>query len=71
MLLTFSGNNDGLEVACITIRKVNMMMDASIVRGGVKANMGATFTTMWTSGAACADWHLFGDKKSFFNIFGR
>ena len=70
MLLTFSGNDDGPGVACITIGEVNVMMNASSARGGVGANAGAKFTATWTSGAARADWHLFGGKKSVFNMFG-
>lgn len=59
MSLTFSGNDDGLGIACITIGEVNVTMDTSIACGGVGADLGADprviFTATWTSGATHAD----------------
>ena len=34
MLLTFSGNDNGLGIACIIIGEVDMTMHASITHGG-------------------------------------
>lgn len=70
MLLTFSGNNNGLGIACIMIGKVDMIMDASITHGGVGVDPGAIFTVTWTLGALHTDWCLLRTKKSFFSMFG-